>query len=74
MSNVRFHRRLDTPELCSAEYKGHTIDCTAHWRKDGVWNCFVRTKAGELVAEHRHEGHDRRAMLLESARKAGLTN
>jgi hypothetical protein len=63
---------MDTDELCCAEYKGHTIDCTAHWRRRGQWNCAVRTKAGELVAEHTHNGHDRRGMLLEAARKAGL--
>lgn len=69
---VRFQRRMDTDELCCAEYRGHTIDCTADWRRRGVWHCMVRNKAGELVAEHRREGHDRRGMLLESACKAEL--
>lgn len=63
---------MDTDDLCCAEYRGHTIDCSADWRRRGVWHCMVRNKAGELVAEHRHEGHDRREMLLESARKAEL--
>lgn len=71
-SAVRFYRRTDTDELCSADCRGHSIDCTVHWRRRDVWLCTVRNKAGEIVAEHRHEGHDRRAMLLESARKAEL--
>lgn len=71
-ASLRFRRRLDTGDLCSAEYRGHTIDCTRDWRRREIWHCMVRTKAGELVAEYRHEGHDRRGMLEESARKAGL--
>ncbi len=71
-AQIRFRRRFDTDELCSVEYRGHQIDCTRHWRHRHVWTCTVTNKDGELVAEHRHEGYDRREMLLESARKAEL--
>ena len=64
--------RMDDDELCSAEYRGHMIDCTADWKRRGIWHCFVRTKSGELVAEYRHEGDDRRAMLEGAARAAEL--
>jgi hypothetical protein len=48
------------------------IDCTAHWRRPNTWLCLVRHKSGELVAEHTYEGSDRREMLEQSVRIAGL--
>lgn len=73
-SVMRFRRRVDTDELCSAEYRGHMIDCAAHWRRKGQWNVSVRTKAGELVADMTYHGYDRRAMLEAAAKHAGLTS
>lgn len=72
MSTPRFQRLLDEPDLCSARYKGHSIDCTRHWRHRNHWLCSVHNKAGELVADYSYEGHDRRAMLEGAARAAGL--
>ena len=68
----RFSRRDDGDNVCSAMYRGHGIACARHWRHKHVWLCQVVNAAGELVADYRHEGHDRRAMLIGAARAAEL--
>lgn len=72
MSAPRFTGQIDTDDGCSAYYKSHEINCTAHWRRPNQWHVFVRDKAGETVAETTYHGSDRRAMLTAGARAAGL--
>ena len=76
-SGFRFTKRLDTEETVTADFRGHSIQWTKHWRSPDVWQMFVHDKTGILVADwrvvRRVWAHaDRTLLLVDGARHAGL--